>query len=353
MEHHLRPELPEHVVQSRLLPHVSDHRDEVKPLEPLLKLEAEVVHRGLAVVEQHEPLRAERRQLAAELGTDRSGGARHHHGLAAEVLHYRLHVQPYLLAAEKVLDLNLADRRLHDTAVYHLVDGRDHEHLHLSILAVLHEAAGFLLDFVFPWEEDGIHEEPLAEETDVAIVLEVEDLDTAYVLTSEPLAEVQVAYHVVVRGVRKARHRGNGLVVDPIDHHVGPLPRGYDLLAKGVVGDDHHDAHHQEEDDRQGHVHQRKDGVICIKERESDHHEHDTERLQEGGDAYLRELLKRRVPNDRAISAQTKEEHKREAKGQGAPREGEARGERRLPQEEAAEQKHADRRRQGHKKVDR
>ena len=139
MEHHLRTELPEHVVESRLLPHVSDHRDEVNALEPLLKLEAEVVHRGLAVVEQDELLRTERGELAAQLGADGARGAGHHHGLAAEVLDDRVHVKPDLITAKKVLDLHLADRRLHDPAVDDLVDRWGHEHLHAGLLAEVNE----------------------------------------------------------------------------------------------------------------------------------------------------------------------------------------------------------------------
>ena len=52
MEHNLRAVLAEDVIKPRLLTHVSDHWDEVKVLEPFLKLEAEVMHRSLAVVEE-------------------------------------------------------------------------------------------------------------------------------------------------------------------------------------------------------------------------------------------------------------------------------------------------------------
>ena len=65
MEDHLRVELPEHVVQPGRYANVAYNRREAKLRITLLKLKAEVVHRCLGVVVQHELPHAERRQLAA------------------------------------------------------------------------------------------------------------------------------------------------------------------------------------------------------------------------------------------------------------------------------------------------
>ena len=326
VEHHLRPVLPEHVVQSRLLPHVADHRHEVKVLIPFLELEAQVVHRGLAVVEQHELLRAERSQLAAQLGADGACGAGHHHGLAAEVLDDGIHVQADLLAAQKVLDLDLADRRLHDPAVDHLVDRRGDEDLHAALLAVVDEPCGLLLHVLLAGEQDRVDEEPLAEEGDVTLALEVEDLDSVDVLAAEPAAVVQIAYHVVVHRVRETLHDCDRLVVDPVDHHVRPLPRGDHLLAEGVVGDDHRDAHGKQEDDRQRHVKHHQNGVVRVAEREGEHHRADGGGLEERRHADLSELLESRVAHDRAVCLQEDEEQEREQKREAEPAQDEAVG---------------------------
>ena len=351
VEHHLRAELAEHVVQSRLLPHVSDHRDEVKVLVAFLELEAEVVHRGLAVVEQHELLRAERGELAAELRADRAGRSGHHHGLPAEVLDDRVHVEPDLVAAQKVLDLDLADGRLHDLAVDDLVDARRHEHLHLALLAVVHETLGLGLDRLFAGEEDGVHEETLAEEGDVGRALEVEYLDAADVLAAEPGAVVKVADHVVVRRAGKAGHGGDGLVVDTVHHHVLALPRRHDLLAQGIIGDDHSHAHHQQEDDSQAAVQRADHGVVGVSERKRAHHHAHGQRLQERSHADLGELLEGGVAHDRAVGPQREEEDKRQDQRQATPRHGEAAGQGILGKEEADEDQGADRCGKRHQKV--
>ena len=353
VEHHLRAVFPEHEVESWLLPNVSDHRDEVKALEPFLEFEAEVVHRGLTVVEQHELLRAERRELAAELGSDGSRGACHHHGLAAEVLHYRVHVQLYLVAAEKVLDLDLADRRLHDPAVDHLVDAWGHEHLHLRLLAELDKARALGLDRLLLREEYGVNEEPLAEQLQVGVLLEVEDLHTVDVLAAETASEVQVAYHVVVRRVGESGHGSDRLVVHAVDHHVHPLPRCDHLLPEGVIGDDHHHADHQQEHDREAHVHRHEHAVVRVGERKGEDDEPHADGLEERRNADLRELLEGRVADDGAVGLQRKEEDQREDKRQAEPRHAESGGQAVGRQQEPHEHQSANRRREGHQHVDR
>ena len=52
-------------VQTRNHAHVADYGDELQIGEAILQLEADVVHRGLGVVEQHELLDPERGKLPA------------------------------------------------------------------------------------------------------------------------------------------------------------------------------------------------------------------------------------------------------------------------------------------------
>ena len=62
----------------------------------------------LGVVEQHQALRRDPRDLAAELRADRAAGAGDEHDLAAQVGAGLLKLHPHRLAAEHVLDADLA-----------------------------------------------------------------------------------------------------------------------------------------------------------------------------------------------------------------------------------------------------
>ena len=164
---------------------------------------------------------------------------------------------------------------------------------------------------------------------------------------------VEVADDAVVGRVRQALHDRNGLVVNPVHHHVGPLPRGDHLLAEGVVGDDHRDAHHQQEHDRQGHVEGHQHGVESVAERKGEHHGADAHRLEERRDADLRKLLQGRVAHDRAVGLQDREEHQREKERETEPAQDEAVGQVVVRDQHANEDQGADRCRQRHQEVDR
>ena len=84
----------------------------------------------LGVVDEHEPARADARDLAAQLAADRAAGAGHEHDLVGEVGADALELHPHRLAAEHVLDLQLA-QLAHDltpppcAVLQQLEDGRE------------------------------------------------------------------------------------------------------------------------------------------------------------------------------------------------------------------------------------
>ena len=85
--------------------------------------------RVLGVVDQDDPLGAERRDLAAELRADRAAGAGDEHGLAGDVGGDRRDVELDGLAPEDVLDLDLAElAREVEVAGDQLVDARQRLH---------------------------------------------------------------------------------------------------------------------------------------------------------------------------------------------------------------------------------
>ena len=66
MEDHLRSPFAEHIIKTRGKTDITDDRRELKFREIFLELEAEVVHRGLRIVEKHELPDSEACKLTAE-----------------------------------------------------------------------------------------------------------------------------------------------------------------------------------------------------------------------------------------------------------------------------------------------
>ena len=83
------------------------HRGRVVALA--LKLALDRHESVLGVVDEDDPARAERGDLAAELRADGAAGARYEHGRAGDVRGDRRHVELDGLAPEDVLDLHLAE----------------------------------------------------------------------------------------------------------------------------------------------------------------------------------------------------------------------------------------------------
>ncbi len=157
---------------------VADDRDEIQLGEAAFQLQAQLVHRGLGVVEEDELLDVEGSQLAAELGADGSGRAGHEHDF---LLHPRLDLVERdldLRASEQVLDADLTDAVLHVAPTHHLVDGRSDEGGELLPCTELDEFA-FLLRFGFGGEEDGAQREALDEGLEIVVVAEGIEIEVA------------------------------------------------------------------------------------------------------------------------------------------------------------------------------
>ena len=138
---------------------VPDHRDRFHPGETAVHLQAEVVHRGFRIVEKDELLHAEAGELAAELAADGAGGACHEYRPVFTELPDTFDVEPYLLASEKVLDLDLADIVFHDPPADDLIDGRGDQDLDPIVRAELDERILFLLGFFLRCKQNAIERE--------------------------------------------------------------------------------------------------------------------------------------------------------------------------------------------------
>ena len=108
MEQDRRLVLGEHLAHPLLLLAVGQDRDRGADVALVLELAADLEQVVLGVVDQHEPPRAHPGDLAAQLGADRAAGAGHHHDLAGQVGADALELLADGLAAEHVLDADLA-----------------------------------------------------------------------------------------------------------------------------------------------------------------------------------------------------------------------------------------------------
>src|SRR5205085_5691339 len=108
VEDDLRAVLGEHLAHPLLLLAVGEHGHGAGEVTVLLELATDLEEVVLGVVEQDEPARRHAGDLAAELGADRAAGARDEHRLAAEVPAEPLELHAHGLAAEDVLDADVA-----------------------------------------------------------------------------------------------------------------------------------------------------------------------------------------------------------------------------------------------------
>ena len=100
--------LGEHLPHPLLLLAVGQHRDRGADVAVLLELADDLEQVVLGVVHQHQSPRAHPRDLAAQLGADRAAGAGDQHDLAGQVGADPLELLADRLAAEHVLDADLA-----------------------------------------------------------------------------------------------------------------------------------------------------------------------------------------------------------------------------------------------------
>ncbi len=109
MEDHVGAVLGEHLAHPLLLLAVGQHGDGAGEVAVLLEVAADLEEVVLGVVEQDEALGRHARDLPAQLGADRAAGAGDEHGLVVQVGPDALELHPHGLAAEDVLDADLAD----------------------------------------------------------------------------------------------------------------------------------------------------------------------------------------------------------------------------------------------------
>ena len=93
----------------RAVADVGEHRDARREAALGDELTLDLEQRGLALVDEDQPLAADARDLPAELGADRAAGAGDEHRLVGEVRGDRREVDLDRLAAEHVLDLDGPD----------------------------------------------------------------------------------------------------------------------------------------------------------------------------------------------------------------------------------------------------
>ena len=199
VEDYLRLVCPEGEVESRNLADVADYRDEVEIRVVVFEFEAEVVHRGLGVVEEDEPLDAEAGELAAEFGADGAGGTGHHDHFVLEVLDDLFHRDLDFISAEEVFDLDFS-RTDYCLAFHHFVYRRHDEAFDAPVGAYLYKTVFFGLGVGFFGEEyrvDAIVGEYCV---DVVFIFEVDDRELVDHSAFSGAARHKEAEHFVVRG---------------------------------------------------------------------------------------------------------------------------------------------------------
>ena len=243
VEDHLRPVRAEREVQALDLADVADDRHEGQLLEALLQLEAEGVHRGLGVVEEHELLHTEAGQLPAELGADGAGRAGHHDHLILEVRLDGVHRNLDFLAAQQVLDLDVSHLQVWRRGARDLIHRRSDEHLHAPLGAEAHEVILLRSDILFTREDDAPQGELVHHRFEFFLRIEVVHLLVGdhRMLDVRPIGDE--AHHFIALGAAQAGGRRHRLVFDAVDQHaLAALQLTY-LLLVIVVDVDHQQAH--------------------------------------------------------------------------------------------------------------
>lgn len=155
VEDYLRSPFAEDIVQTGWQADITDDRRELELREFFFEFEADVVHRGLCIVEEDEFLDSETCKLAAEFGSDGSCCSCDEDGLAAEVLDDFVHGDLDFLTHQEVFDLDVTDV-VYRLSVHHLVHRRGEEELDAIVDGVSDDAVFLLAGLFFCGEEDGL-----------------------------------------------------------------------------------------------------------------------------------------------------------------------------------------------------
>ena len=103
MEHQFGPRRREDGLQALLVPDVGDDGQADQGWMALAELEVDLPERILAVVEQRQLRRAQRRHLPRQLGADRAAGTRDHHPAAADQPRHARMVELDLRTVQQIL----------------------------------------------------------------------------------------------------------------------------------------------------------------------------------------------------------------------------------------------------------
>ncbi len=98
----------EHLVEALGVGDAAHERDHLDVGIGLGDFEVNEVQRALGPIQDHEAGRTIRRDLPAELGTDRAGAAGDQDRLAGEVLLHFVEIEQDRFAAEQIFDLHVA-----------------------------------------------------------------------------------------------------------------------------------------------------------------------------------------------------------------------------------------------------
>ena len=295
VEHRLRPVRPEREIQPLRMPHIPDDRHEIQLREPLLQLQAEVVHRRLRVVKQDQPAYAESRQLPAQLAADGARGARDQYGLAVEIALDGVQADLDLLAPQQVLDLDFA-RPQDGLALDHFVHGGDDEALDPFLGGKADQMVFFVPGFFVSREEDGIDavlDQGLFHPVFVPGTEDRQAFDRAAVGIG-----VQEADDLVVGGILQAHDGGHALVGGAVDHDALVFVFLLDTAVEVLPDKDHQDADEDQGSEGRHDVDgdEQDVGPEIVADAEYDREDEDS--LEGGGGGKVDEVLGGEPPND-------------------------------------------------------
>ena len=238
VEDDLRMELAEDEVEALFLAHVADHRHEVECGAILFQAQAQLVHGGLTVVEEHQLAHAESGQLPAQLGADGTGGTGHHHHLVVEVVADKLHRDLDLFASEQVFDAHLTDR----LQAVGLVDRGCHEYLEAAFDGQFHHLRTGSAQIVVDRVEQSGHAQLGNQALELFLVGAAVNLELQQLLAGEALVGRHEAHDPEMARGQQTRDDGSRLVAAAVDQYVLHVAVDTGAVQEGIVDRDHQDA---------------------------------------------------------------------------------------------------------------
>ena len=122
MENNFGTILLEDMVEALLIADISNDWREIETRILLFEFQSDVVERSLCIIEHKKMFHAESGELAAEFGTDGSGGTGHEDRLTAHHVADLGHVDFNFGATEEVFDFDISDRAGIELTILNLID---------------------------------------------------------------------------------------------------------------------------------------------------------------------------------------------------------------------------------------